>query len=298
VHEIPEASRTARGKSIVNLIQKESDENVAAFVTVQGFDDQHYVAMVTEQGLIKKTSLAEYSNIRRSGIAAIKMKKDDVLKDVKLTDGTQEIVIGTHEGLAIRFHEEEARPMGRTAAGVRAVRLNKGDKVIGAVAIKRKTTTILVVSEHGFGKRSDLDEYRISHRGGKGVFTMKATEKTGKLVAIKEVLENDDIVVVTAQGVLIRQPAKMIRLAGRNTQGVRLIRLDAGDKIAAVGVVPSEEDEKEAVKAEAAKEVLAVPAEKKEEAQGSLFEKKGSPKQAATRPAKKDTGKKSRKSKK
>lgn len=244
VHEIPEAGRTARGKSIVNLIAKGSEENIAAFVTVAEFDDQHYVAMVTEQGLIKKTSLTEYSNVRRSGITAMTMRKGDVLKDVKLTDGKQDIIIGTHNGFAIRFGEHEARPMGRTAAGVRAVRLMKGDKVVGAVAIKRKTTSILVVAEHGFGKRSELDEYRISHRGGKGVFTIKVTEKTGRMVAIKEVLENDDIVVVTTQGVVIRQPAKMIRVAGRNTQGVRLIRLDSSDRIADVAVVPSV-DEKE-----------------------------------------------------
>jgi len=132
--------------------------------------------------------------------------------------------------------------MGRGAAGVRGVRLIKGDKVVGAVAVKRKTTSILVVAEHGFGKRSELEEYRISHRGGKGVFTIKATDKTGKMVAIKEVLENDDIVVVTSQGVVIRQPAKTIRMAGRNTQGVRLIRLDEKDRIAAIAIVRSEDD--------------------------------------------------------
>lgn len=277
VHEIPEASRMARGKSIVNLIQKGPDENIAAFVTVQEFDDRHYVAMVTERGLIKKTSLSEYSNVRRSGIAAIKMKKGDVVKDVKLTDGSQEMVIGTHEGLAIRFHEEEARSIGRTAAGVRAIRLNKADKVVGAVAVKRKATTILVVAEHGFGKRSELDEYRISHRGGKGVFTMKATEKTGKMVAIKEVLENDDIVVVTAQGVVIRQPAKTIRIAGRNTQGVRLIRLESGDKIAAVAIVPSEEDKVVEIPASEPPKSRTPKPDAPDQTQGSLFEKKGSP---------------------
>jgi DNA gyrase subunit A len=303
VHEIPEAGRTARGKSIVNLIQKGPDESIAAFVTVQEFDDQHYVAMVTEQGLLKKTSLSEYSNVRRSGIAAIKMKKDDVVVDVKLTDGSQEIIIGTHNGLAIRFHEEETRPIGRTAAGVRAIRLNKGDKVVGAVAVKRKTTTILVVAEHGFGKRSELEEYRVSHRGGKGVFTMKATDKTGKMVAIKEVLENDDIVVVTSQGVIIRQPAKTIRVAGRNTQGVRLIRLDGSDKIAAIAVVPSEDEKEEAVaKAESKKELSAVPAvtEKSDGEQGHLFDKKTSQKEKQSKPSapKKDAGKKAKKNKK
>jgi DNA gyrase subunit A len=243
VHEIPEAGRAARGKSIVNLIAKGQEENIAAFVAVQEFSDTNFVMMVTERGMIKKTALTEYSNPRRTGIAAITLKKGDALKDVKITDGKQNIVIGTYNGMAIRFLEGEVRQMGRTAAGVRAVNLGKADKVIGAVAIKRQSTSILVVAEHGFGKRSELDEYRTSHRGGKGVFTIRVTEKTGNMVAIKEVLENDDIVVVTSQGIVIRQPAKTIRIAGRNTQGVRLIRLESNDKIAAVAVVPSEEEE-------------------------------------------------------
>jgi DNA gyrase subunit A len=243
VHEIPEAGRASRGKSIVNLIEKQPNENIAAFVSVEAFDEKTCVAMVTENGMIKKTALSEYSNIRRSGITAISLKKGDSVKDVRIVDGSNDIIIGTHEGMAIRFHEKEAREMGRTAGGVRAIRLGKGDSVIGAVAIRRQSTSILVVAEHGFGKRSDLDEYRVSHRGGKGVFTIRVTDKTGKMVAIKEVLENDDVVVVTSQGIVIRQPAKTIRMAGRNTQGVRLIRLDDHDKIAAVAVVPSEDEE-------------------------------------------------------
>ena len=264
VFEIPEASRQARGKSIANLVEKQQDENIAAFVPVQEFDENHYVAMVTENGLIKKTALSEYSNVRRTGITAITLQKGDTVNDVKLTDGTQDIVIGTHNGMAIRFHEKEARPMGRTAAGVRAINLNKGDKVVGAVSIKRRTTSILVVAEHGYGKRSELDEYRVSHRSGKGVFTVRVTDKTGQMVAIKEVLDNDDVVVVTTQGVVIRQPAKEIRLAGRNTQGVRLIRLESGDQVSAVAAVPSEEDDMAAKAEEAAK--------KQDEEQALLFE--------------------------
>lgn len=243
VFEIPEAGRTARGKPIVNLVKKQQDENIKAFVPVQEFDDKHFIAMVTEQGMIKKTALSEYGNVRRTGIAAITLQKNDSVKDVKLTDGTQDILIGTNNGMAIRFHEDEARPVGRTALGVRAIKLNKGDKVIGAIAVKHRTTTVLVAAENGFGKRSELDEYRVSHRGGKGVITLRVTDKTGKMVATKEVLENDDIVIVTAQGVVIRQPAKEIRIAGRNTQGVRLIRLESGDKVSAVAAVPSEEAE-------------------------------------------------------
>ena len=244
VHEIPEAGRIARGKSIVNLISKLPDENIAAFVPVKEFDEKLYIAMVTERGLIKKSSLAEYSNVRRNGIAAITLQKGDCVKDVKLTDGSQDIVIGTYNGMAIRFSEDEARPVGRISMGVRAIKLHKSDKVVGAIAIKRQKTSILVAAENGFGKRSELDEYRLSHRGGKGVITLRVTDKTGNMVAIKEVLGNDDIVVVTTQGVVIRQPAETIRVAGRNTQGVRLIRLDDGDKIADTAVVPSEDEEK------------------------------------------------------
>jgi len=279
VHEIPEAGRSARGKSIVNLIAKGQEENIAAFVAVQEFNDTNFVMMVTERGMIKKSALTEYSNPRRTGIAAITLQKGDALKDVKITDGKQNIVIGTHNGMAIRFVEAEVRQMGRTASGVRAVNLGKGDKVIGAVAIKRQSTSILVVAEHGFGKRSELDEYRTSHRGGKGVFTIRVTEKTGSMVAIKEVLENDDIVVVTAQGIVIRQPAKTIRIAGRNTQGVRLIRLESHDKIAAVAVVPSEEEEPPVTVAEPVPPAAPMPAEKQAK-QPTLFDsvKKKTPK--------------------
>ena len=242
VFEIPEAGRMARGKSIVNLIQLQTDEKMAAFVTVQAFDDTHYVALVTEKGLIKKTALSEYGNVRKNGIAAITLRKGDGVKDVKMTDGTQDLVIGTYDGMAIRFHEREARPIGRTGTGVRAISLSKKDRVIGAVVVKRLGTTILVVAENGFGKRSDLDEYRVSHRGGKGVITIRVTDKTGSMVAIREVLDNDDIVVVTSQGAIIRQPAGQVRVAGRNTQGVRLIRLESGDRVSAVAAVPAEED--------------------------------------------------------
>jgi DNA gyrase subunit A len=245
VHEIPEAGRASRGKSIVNLISKQSDESIAAFVPVQEFDDTHFVAMVTVQGVIKRTALSEFGNVRRTGIAAISMRKDDKVKDVKLTDGTEDLIIGTHEGMAIRFSEKDARPMGRSASGVRAITLNKGDKVVGAVAIKRRTTSILVVAQNGFGKRSELDEYPVRHRGGKGVITLRVTDKTGKMVGIKEVLDNDDIVVMTAKGVIIRQPAREIRMAGRITQGVRLIRLESGDQVADLAAVPTEEAKEE-----------------------------------------------------
>ncbi|MFQ5797355.1 MAG: DNA gyrase subunit A [Bacteroidota bacterium] len=248
VHELPEAGRMSRGRSIVNLIQKTAEENITAFLNVQEFDDEHYVVMVTEKGMIKKTLLSEYGNPRRNGIAAINMRKADRLIDVKMTDGSQHIVIGTRNGLAIRFQEKEARQMGRTAIGVRAIALEKGDKVVGAVALRKSGTTLLVAAEHGFGKRSDVKGYRVSHRGGKGIITVKITNKTGKMVAIKEVMESDDVVVVTERGMIIRQHASDIREAGRNTQGVRLIRLEPGDTVADVAPVLAEENEEAKLK--------------------------------------------------
>lgn len=255
VHEIPEASRMARGKAIVNLIAKDADETVAAYVSVKGFEDPLFVVMVTGKGVIKKTSLQDFGNPRRNGIVAIGLGKGDNVIDVKLTDGKQDIVIGTREGLAIRFHEQEVRSMGRTAGGVRAIRLGKKDNVVGAVALRRAGTSILIATEFGYGKRSETDEYRVSHRGGKGIITVKTTEKTGKMVAIKEVVETDDIVVVTSGGIIIRQHASTIRLAGRNTQGVRLIRLSEGDTVSGVAAVVAEDEEPEKTNGAATPEV-------------------------------------------
>jgi DNA gyrase subunit A len=243
VFEIPEGGRTTKGKSVNNVIAKNPTEKIASFIAVKEFDDKHFVFMFSQHGLVKKVVLSEFSNPRRSGIVAANLRKDDQLTDVKLTDGVQDIVIGTNNGLAIRFHESEIRPMGRAAAGVRGIRLGKSDKVIGAVNLRRKDTTILVATANGYGKRSEGDEYRISHRGGKGIITVKISEKTGKMVAIKEVMNTDDIVVVTTNGMIIRQHASDIRIAGRNTQGVRLIRLKEGDSIADVAAVVAEEEE-------------------------------------------------------
>ncbi|MGD0337335.1 MAG: DNA gyrase subunit A [Bacteroidota bacterium] len=243
VFEIPEGGRTAKGKLINHLIGKAPEENIMSYVAVQNFETDNSILMVTHQGLVKKTMLSEFSNPRKGGIVAISLKGSDHLRDVRLTDGKQDIIIGTHEGMAIRFHEKEIRDMGRSAAGVRGIRLRKGDKVVGAVAFKRSGTTILVATEQGFGKRSETGEYRTSHRGGKGIITVKTTQKTGKMIAIKEVVDSDDIVIVTEQGMVIRQHASDIRIAGRNTQGVRLIRLSSGDAIADVAAAVAEEHE-------------------------------------------------------
>ncbi|MBS1117737.1 MAG: gyrA, partial [candidate division NC10 bacterium] len=214
-----------------------------------------FVVMVTELGTIKKTPLTEFSNPRRGGIAAIGLGKGDRLIDVRLTDGKQDIVIGTRSGMAIRFHENEVRPMGRTASGVRAITLGKHDRVVGSIGLRRSDTSILIATELGYGKRSETGEYRVSHRGGKGIITVKTTEKTGPMIAITEVMETDDVVIVTNGGKIIRQHASDIRVAGRNTQGVRLIRLEAKDLVSDVSAVPSEEDEvveAQAVRAERA----------------------------------------------
>jgi DNA gyrase subunit A len=251
VHEIPEAGRASRGKSIANLIAKQPDEAIASYVAVKTFEDPLFVVMVTERGMIKKTPLGEFANPRRSGIAAVGLAGGDRLIDVRLTDGKQDIVIGTRSGMAIRFHENEVRPMGRAASGVRAITLAKNDRAVGSIGLRRTDTSILVATELGYGKRSETGEYRVSHRGGKGIITVKTTEKTGPMVSITEVMDSDDVVIITNGGKIIRQHASDIRVAGRNTQGVRLIRLEGKDLVSDVSAVPSEEDA--AVEAQAAR---------------------------------------------
>ena len=253
VFEVPEGGRTSKGKSISSLIGKTPEETIASFIAVKLFDDKHFVLMVSREGMIKKVLLSEFSNPRRGGITAANMKGNDAMTDVKLVDGKHDVIIGTANGMAIRFHEEEIRPMGRSAAGVRGIRLGKGDKVVGAVTLHRKGTSILVATEKGFGKRSEEDEYRVSHRGGKGIKTVKVTDKTGRMVSIREVLNTDDIVVVTKDGIIIRQHASEVRMAGRNTQGVRLIRLQENDVVADVAVVIAEEEEEKKIAAESDK---------------------------------------------
>ncbi len=242
VHEIPEAGRAARGRSIINLLQKEKEENITAFVAVKEFTDNQYLVMATEQGTIKKTVLSAYGNVRKGGINAINLNSGDRLIEVKMTDGSSDLVLGTRNGFAIRFHEKDVRDMGRTATGVRGVRLGKGDKVVGLLVIRRNDT-ILVVTEKGYGKRSDINDYRITHRGGKGVITVKTTDKVGKMIALMEVIDTDELVIITTHGMVIRQSVKDLRVMGRNTQGVRVIRLKDEDSIADIAkVLPDEED--------------------------------------------------------
>lgn len=241
VYDIPEGSRTSRGKSILTLIEKEKDEDISSFVMVKDFTEPLFVTMVTRMGTIKKTSLESYSNIRRNGIQAIKINKGDILVEVKLTNGSQELVIGTHDGQAIRFNESLVREMGRTAAGVRGIKLAKGDYVVGLVAVMRPSASILVITDKGYGKRSAIGDYRVTNRGGKGVITVKTTEKVGKLISIKEVTDSDDLMIITSGGILIRQNMKAIRVMGRNAQGVKVISLKGEDTISAVARIMEED---------------------------------------------------------
>jgi len=242
VHEIPQGGRGSKGRAIVNLVNLAKDERVAAYINVRDFDDEHFVVMVTKQGIVKKTALANFSNPRKAGLNAISIREGDALIDAKLTDGTQDILIGTRNGKAIRFQESEVRDMGRTAAGVKGIELEPGDAVIGVVAVKREGT-LLVVTERGYGKRSDIREYRLTGRGGKGMITFKTSEKSGKLVAMMEVLDDDDLMVISAKGMTLRQHVKDISIRGRNTQGVRLIKLKGDDVIADVARVMKSEEE-------------------------------------------------------
>jgi len=244
VHELPEGGRATRGRSIINLLQKDKDELITAFVAVKEFSDDQYLIMATEHGTVKKTVLSAYGNVRKGGINAINLKKNDRLIEVKMTDGTSDIMIGTRNGFAVRFNEKDARDMGRTATGVRGVRLGKGDKAVGLLVIKRQGMSVLVVTEKGYGKRSDVNDYRITHRGGKGVITVKTSDKIGKMIALMEVNDNDELVIISTKGMVIRQSMKDIRVMGRATQGVRVIRLKDGDSIADIAkVVPEEEGE-------------------------------------------------------
>jgi len=230
VHEIPQAGKGSKGRAIVNLLQIQKDEKIAAFVSVKEFDKEHSIIMATKKGLVKKTVLSAYGNPRRGGINAINIRKGDDLITAKLTDGNQEIVLGTLNGKAIRFYESDVRDMGRQATGVMGISLGKDDRVVGMVTV-RTDSTLLVVTENGYGKRSLISQYRITRRGGKGIVTVKTTDKVGKMIAIKEVRDDDDVMIITTNGKVIRQAINQLRNMGRATQGVRLIRLGKNDQI-------------------------------------------------------------------
>jgi len=246
VYSIPQAGRTSQGKAIVNLIEIEQDDRIAAMLPVRNFNERQYVVMATRKGTIKKTSLSAFSNPRRVGIWAINIPEDDVVIEVRLTDGSHDIILATRHGQAIRFPEDKVRSMGRTAYGVRGIRLGPEDYVIGMVALNRQDATLLVVSEKGKGKRSAVSDYRVTNRGGKGIFTLRCGEKTGKLVGIKEVVDEDEIILITQQGLIIRMPLTNVKVIGRNTMGVKLVNLTEGDQVVDVArIVPGEETDQE-----------------------------------------------------
>ena len=253
VFEIPEGSKTSKGRAIQNLINIEQDDKVMAFICTQDLKDEeyinsHYVIMATKKGQVKKTSLEQYSRPRSNGINAITIKDGDVLLEAKLTTGQSQVVLAVKSGKAIRFEENKTRPMGRNASGVRGIRLaNDADEVIGMVSVNDMDSDILVVSENGYGKRSKLEDYRMTNRGGKGVKTISITEKTGSLVSIKNVSDSDDLMIINRSGIAIRMEVESLRVMGRATQGVRLINLRDDDTIAAVAKVLKDDEDIEDV---------------------------------------------------
>src|SRR6058998_1818042 len=244
VHEIPQAARAARGKPVVNCVAMKPDERIASLVPVREFSEDQFLFFATKQGVVKKTRLSEFGNPRSVGIRAINIEKGDELIDVQETDGRNDIVLATHHGMSIRFHEKDVRDMGRTATGVKGIELDKRDQVIDMVVVRRKST-LLTVTEKGMGKRSELDEYRVQHRGGRGIITLKRAEKTGDVVALKQVLPDDELMMITKKGIMIRVPVEGIRISGRNTQGVKVMNLIAGDLVVDVARVVKEEEGEE-----------------------------------------------------
>ncbi len=243
VHEIPLAGRYSKGRAIINVLNLAEGENVAAFLNVKSFEDGKYLLMATEKGIVKKTELVAFSNPRSGGIIAITLAKNDRLTQVKLTSGEDEILLGSLKGLAVRFHERQARPMGRSARGVIGIRMpDENDRVIG-MEIVRPDATILVVTQNGYGKRTAFDGYRAQNRGGKGIISIKTSARNGQCIGMRTVRENEEVVCVSSKGMVVRTPVSEISVIGRNTQGVRVIRLKEDDSFVAVAVVMPEEKE-------------------------------------------------------
>jgi len=244
VHELPQAGRAARGKAIVNLLHLAQDEKISAFLPVREFQEGRNILFATQNGTVKKTELMAYANPRKAGIIAISLDPGDAVIGVRLTDGQQEVILSTREGQAIRFKEEDVRPMGRGAGGVRGITLETGDSVVG-LDVVNPAATLLAVAERGYGKRTEMDEYRLTRRGGKGIITMKTTERTGKVVGVRMVSSDDDVMLVTDGGKVIRTPARGISIISRNTQGVRLIDLAEGEKVVGVARLAEKEEDEE-----------------------------------------------------
>ncbi len=240
-YEIPESGRQARGTAIVNLLELDQDERVQTVIPVAEYREDLYLVLATKNGIVKKSRLMEYINIRKGGLAAVTLRESDELIDVRLTDGKKDIILVTKNGMAIRFNEADARPLGRVSQGVRGIKLSEDDEVIGMGAFI-ENTTLLVVTENGFGKRTKLSEYKVQNRGGKGILTYRVTEKTGKLVGTKLVCEDDDVMLISSDGTIIRIKAKDISLLGRATQGVTLMRMDPGTHLVGVARIEKEDN--------------------------------------------------------
>ena len=245
VYELPQAGRMSKGRPIVNLLKLGQKEVVEAMIPVKRFDDEHFLIMATRKGMVVKNALSLYSRLRVTGIKAIKIAQGDELIDVKMTNGMQEIFIGTKKGMAIRFHETDLRPMGRDVMGVRGIRLGKRDEVVG-MEVMRPNSTILTVCEKGYGKRTGIEQYRLIRRGGKGVINIRVPERNGDVISVKEVFDDDELIMITQKGMAIRTAVSSLRIISRNTQGVRLIHLKPGDKLTSVARV----EEKKEVKLE------------------------------------------------
>lgn len=248
VYQIPEGTRASKGRAIQNVIQIEPDDKVRAYINTKNLNDEEYInntyiVMCTKNGTIKKTKLEAYSRPRLNGVNAIVIREGDELIEAKLTSGKADILIAARNGKAIRFNEDTVRPIGRVGAGVRGITIDDDDEVIGMICIEPDCKQdVLVLSENGYGKRTDLEEYRITNRGGKGVKTINITEKTGKLISIQAVTDDNDIMIINRSGITIRTEVSQIRVAGRATQGVRIINLREGDAIASVTAVPASDD--------------------------------------------------------
>jgi DNA gyrase subunit A len=245
VHEIPQGGRTAKGKAIVNLLPLKEGEKISAYLPVREFQEESFVVFATRKGLVKKTELMAYANPRRDGIIALALEEDDEVIGVRLTDGRQEILLSTKQGQAIRFSEDEVRPTGRGTYGVKGITLENGDAVV-SLEILNKEATLLTVSSGGYGKRSEIEEYRLQSRGGNGIITMRTTDKTGEVIGVRQVTDEDHLMLVTDSGRIIRLRVAELRVIGRNTQGVRLLNVSPDERVASLALLAEKEDELEA----------------------------------------------------
>ena len=245
-YEIPEAGRTAKGTAIVNLLRLDGGEKISAVIPIKKYFDEKYLLMCTKNGLIKKTALSEYESNKKTGLLAITLKDEDELIDVRLTNGEDNIVMVTEKGMCITFDEKDVRPVGRSAQGVIGIRIDADDKVIGMESIlENKNATLLAITENGFGKRTELEEYRVQNRGGRGVITYKITPKTGKIVGIRIANGDEDVMLITDTGTIIRLKINEVSVLGRATQGVTLMRTSDGGKVVSIEIIDSKSDEEE-----------------------------------------------------